>query len=229
MYHKFDFETHLILHWSDESIISPVHLFGDVDVTQREPSRCILLMETTPGLESVQSLHVLLRIYNNEISFLDNNGCQGGSMDLAFEFIKKENGIDTEESYPYEGVQDSCTFKPSSVGATCTGHVDIPSGDEEALKQTVATVGPVSVAIDAHHESFHDYKGGVYDEPECGNEMSDLTHVVLVVGYGTEDGKDYWLVKNGWGESFGVNGYIKMSRSKNNQCGIATAATYPMI
>ncbi|GFU52294.1 cathepsin L [Nephila pilipes] len=125
--------------------------------------------------------------------------------------------------------QDRCTFKPSSVGATCTGHVVIPSGDEEALKQVVATVGPVSVAIDAHHESFHDYKVGVYDEPECGNEMSDLTHAVLVVGYGTEEGKDYWLIKNSWGESFGVNGYIKMSRNKNNQCGIATAATYPLV
>ncbi|GFY74932.1 cathepsin L [Trichonephila inaurata madagascariensis] len=127
---------------------------------------------------------------------VQNNGCHGGVMDAAFEFIKSENGIDTEESYPYEGAQDSCTFKSSSVGATCTGHVDIPSGDEEALKHAVATVGPVSVAIDAHHESFHDYKVGVYDEAECGNGISDLTHAVLVVGYGTEEGKDYWLVKN---------------------------------
>ncbi|GFY48226.1 cathepsin L, partial [Trichonephila inaurata madagascariensis] len=125
--------------------------------------------------------------------------------------------------------QGICTFKSSSVGATCTGHVDIPSGDEEALKQGVASVGPISIAIDAHHESFHDYKVGVYDEPECGNGISDLTHAVLVVGYGTEEGKDYWLVKNSWGESFGVNGYIKMSRNKNNQCGIATMASYPLV
>ncbi|GFT35565.1 cathepsin L [Nephila pilipes] len=158
-----------------------------------------------------------------------NNGCHGGLMDDAFEFIKSESGIDTEESYPYEGAQDSCTFKSTGVGATCTGHVDIPSGDEDALKQAVANVGPVSVAIDAHHESFHDYKVGVYDEPECRNEFSDLTHAVLVVGYGTEEGKDFWLVKNSWGQSFGVNGYIKMSRNKNNQCGIATVASYPLV
>ncbi|GFU80474.1 cathepsin L [Trichonephila clavipes] len=95
-------------------------------------------------------------------------------MDAAFEFIKSEKGIDTEESYPYKEaytlplyisfLQGSCTFKSSSVGATCTGHVDIPSGDEEALKQAVASVGPVSVAIDAHHESFHDYKPDHRDE-----------------------------------------------------------------
>ncbi|GFU80475.1 cathepsin L [Trichonephila clavipes] len=72
-------------------------------------------------------------------------------------------------------------------------------------------------------------KVGVYDEPECGNGISDLTHAVLVVGYGTGKGKDYWLVKNSWGESFGVNGYIKMLRNKNNQCGIATIAFYPLV
>ncbi|GIX82504.1 cathepsin L [Caerostris extrusa] len=158
-----------------------------------------------------------------------NNGCHGGTMDDAFEFIKNENGVDTEESYPYEAVQDSCSFKPQNVGATCTGHVDVPTGDEEALKQAVATVGPVSVAIDAHHESFHDYKTGIFDEPSCGNELSDLTHAVLVVGYGSEEGADYWLVKNSWGESFGHRGYIKMSRNKNNQCGIATMASYPLV
>ncbi|KAF8796073.1 Cathepsin K like protein [Argiope bruennichi] len=126
----------------------------------------------------------------------ENNGCHGGTMDVAFEFIKKENGIDTEDSYPYEEAQDSCLFKPSGVGATCTGHAAIPTGNEKALKQAVATLGPISVAIDAHHESFHDYKIGIYDEPNCGNELSDLTHAVLVIGYGTEDGADYWLVKN---------------------------------
>ncbi|GFU52293.1 cathepsin L [Nephila pilipes] len=159
----------------------------------------------------------------------DNHACLGGSMDVAFEFIKSENGIDTENSYPYKGRQNTCAFKSSNVGATCTGHVHIPSGNEEALKQAVATVGPVSVGIDAHHDSFHDYKAGVYDEPKCGNKPSDLVHAVLVVGYGTEEGKDYWLVKNSWGKSFGMNGYIKMSRNKNNQCGIATAAIYPLV
>jgi len=90
-----------------------------------------------------------------------------------------------------------CHFNKSSIGADDTGYMDISSGDELALKVAVGTVGPISVAIDASHTSFQFYKEGVYYEPDCSS--SQLDHGVLAVGYGTtEDGKDYWLVKNRW-------------------------------
>jgi cathepsin L len=157
-----------------------------------------------------------------------NHGCEGGLMDNAFKYIKANGGIDTEVSYPYEAKDDTCRYNPDTSGATDSGFVDVPEGDESKLQEALATVGPVSVAIDASHSSFQLYKSGVYDEPDCSPE--NLDHGVLAVGYGTQDGHDYWLVKNSWGSTkWGEKGYIKMSRNKSNQCGIASAASYPLV
>lgn len=157
-----------------------------------------------------------------------NNGCNGGLMDNAFRYIKENGGIDTEQSYPYKAEDEKCHYKESSIGATDRGFVDIDSGSEEQLQAAVATIGPVSVAIDASHETFQLYSEGVYYDAECSS--TELDHGVLVAGYGTDDdGQDYWLVKNSWGPSWGQGGYIKMARNRNNTCGIATQASYPVV
>jgi len=156
-----------------------------------------------------------------------NNGCNGGLMDNAFQYIYDNKGVDTETSYPYEARDDTCRFKKENVGSSDNGYIDVETGDEDQLKLVVATFGPVSVGIDASQSTFHFYNGGVYEEEDCSSE--NLDHGVLVVGYGSEDGKDYWIVKNSWAESWGLNGYIKMARNKGNMCGIATAASVPLV
>lgn len=157
-----------------------------------------------------------------------NNGCNGGLMDNAFRYIKDNGGIDTEKSYPYRAEDEKCQYTPRNKGATDRGFVDIESGNEEKLQAAVATVGPVSIAIDASHETFQLYSEGVYYEPTCSSEQLD--HGVLAVGYGTdENGQDYWLVKNSWGSSWGQQGYIKMARNRDNNCGVASQASYPLV
>lgn len=149
-------------------------------------------------------------------------------MDNAFRYIKDNGGIDTEISYAYEGIDDSCHFNKATIGATDRGFTDIPQGNEKKLAEAIANVGPVAVAIDASHESFQFYSEGVYNEPQC--DAQNLDHGVLAVGYGTdESGQDYWLVKNSWGTTWGDKGFIKMTRNADNQCGIATAASYPLV
>lgn len=156
-----------------------------------------------------------------------NAGCNGGWMADAFDYVQKNGGIDTEQCYPYTAQDGQCQFDSSCVGSTCSGSVEIPQGSEHALQVAVAMQGPVSVAIDANHQSFMQYRSGVFTEPKCSTTQSD--HAVLVVGYGTDDGQDYWLVKNSWGTSWGMDGYIKMARNRDNMCAIATYAIYPEV
>jgi cathepsin L len=155
-----------------------------------------------------------------------NQGCNGGLMDQAFRYIISNHGIDTEASYPYTATgPNACRFNRANVGATIASYHDVSQGDENALLNAVYHT-PTSVAIDASHQSFQFYSGGVYYEPQCSAQQLD--HGVLAVGYGVAGSKDYWLVKNSWGTGWGMSGYIQMSRNRNNNCGIATAASYPI-
>ncbi|XP_064488387.1 procathepsin L-like [Ornithodoros turicata] len=157
----------------------------------------------------------------------ESSGCEGGSIDSAYWYLSESGGIDTEESYPYTGRKGPCKFNASGVAVSDIGYYIVKWGSEDALTSAVANVGPISAGIDASHRSFRFYSGGVYNEPHCS--PSNMTHAVLVVGYGTGSHGDYWIVKNSWGEGWGEKGYILMSRNKDNQCGIASHASYPLI
>lgn len=156
-----------------------------------------------------------------------DHGCKGGLMDDAFEYIIKNNGIDTEESYPYQAHNEFCRFKPENVGATMSSYRDIERGDVDALMQAIEQIGPISVAMDASRPAFHSYRRGVYSDRTCSSRKLD--HGVLAVGYGTYEGTPYFLVKNSWGAAWGMEGYFMIERSEENMCGLATQASYPIV
>jgi len=161
-----------------------------------------------------------------------DQGCNGGLMDDAFKYVIANKGDDTEASYPYTGQDGKCHFSAANVGATISNYHDVPSGNETALQQYVATVGPVSVAIDASLNSFQFYTKGIYYASACGSAQKDLDHGVLAVGYGATTATSnnlYWIVKNSWGATWGQQGYIWMARNRSNNCGIATAASFPIV
>jgi C1A family cysteine protease len=180
---------------------------------------------TTGSVEGAHQIQTGTLVSLSEQQLVDcagsqgNEGCNGGLMDDAFQYIINNKGICSEASYPYKGTDGSCQSCTNVV--TISGFKDVVAGSEDSLMQAIQ-LGPVSVAIQANQLGFQFYQSGVFSG-RCGK---NLDHGVLLVGYGT-DGQDYWRVKNSWGGSWGESGYIRMIRGQD-QCGIADSASYPI-
>lgn len=128
-----------------------------------------------------------------------NHGCDGGCAEIAFDYVRKNGGIETNASYPYTGTYGKCRYRASQMGFVVDGFVEIPHGNETALTAAIYNVGPVAAAIDASRPSFQHYQTGIYDDPSC--DANRLTHTVLIVGHGSEGPRrDFYIVKNSWGE-----------------------------
>lgn len=158
-----------------------------------------------------------------------NKGCEGGSMDLAFSYIKN-NGLCSNISYPYLAKDNICNKNNCKSLINISDYKIVTPNNEKALMRAL-NHQPVSVAIQANKRTFQFYKSGIYSDPNCG---FDLDHGVLLVGYGYDklNDMDYWIVKNSWGEDWGDNGYIKIMRNIDDSrglCGIAMNPSVPII
>lgn len=150
-------------------------------------------------------------------------GCSGGWMHDMFNYLKQQSGATSTSEYPYTAKVESCRENSKRKVAQVSSYNRISKGNEEDLKHALATVGTISIAYNAGTQAHSYYRGGILDVPNCSNSP---THAVLLVGYGTENGKDYWTLKNSWGESWGERGFFRLARGKN-MCGIADWASYP--
>jgi len=208
--------------WRKQGAVTPIK-------NQQQCGSCWSFSTTgsTEGCHQIKTKSLVSLSEQNLVDCSDsegNQGCDGGLMTQAMDYIIKNKGLDTEKSYPYTAQDGTCKFNKNNVGATLASYSNVQSGSETSL-QTAGVSGPVSVAIDASHSSFQFYSSGVYYEPDCSSQ--DLDHGVLMVGWDTDKSSAYWIVKNSWGTDWGQQGYIWMSRNKNNNCGIATMATLP--
>jgi C1A family cysteine protease len=185
---------------------------------------------TTGSIEGANAIATgsLVELSEQELVDCDktDSGCNGGLMDDGFMFAM-ENGLCSETAYPYKASDEQCQESSCTSKVKVTGCHDVPA-DEESLMKAV-NIGPVSVAIEADQFAFQFYSSGILRKTKrCG---TNLDHGVLLVGYGTEAGVDYWKVKNSWGESWGESGYIRLERnySTTGLCGIAMQASYPVV
>jgi len=154
-----------------------------------------------------------------------NGGCNGGLSTSAYKYVIANKGITGETDYPYTARNGNCqTGKPAR--ATISNYKTVTANSDADLENAVAIV-TVSVAIEADKSSFQFYSGGVYSDAGCG---TNLDHEVLAVGYNTNGNTKYWIVKNSWGTSWGLSGYIYIARvAGKGICGINMDACYPII
>lgn len=209
---------------------------GAVTSVKRQGTRCsscwaFSVLGSLEGQNFLKTGHLISLSPQNLIDCANTHGrgkCMGRSRHEAFNWIRDHGGIESDETYPYVGRGGRCKYNRKYSVATMRGYVDIPSGDERKLQEAIATIGPISVSIDGSHRSFKKYSSGIYYEPKCNRKH--LTHAVLAVGYDTDAmGREYYIIKNTYGTSWGEKGYMKLARNKNNHCGIATSARYPIV
>ena len=234
---KYDLKSNICKQQNNQNLVYPSSVdwrLKNAVTSVKDQGQCgsCWAFSTTGAVEGIYSIKKGLLKSFSEQQLVDcsysygNLGCNGGIMQNAFTYIH-DKGLTLENLYPYIGTssKSSCkTFTPETYLSGCSNVIP----NELQLTYAVAQQ-PVSVAIDAESRSFQLYISGVYNDPSCG---TTLNHGVLVIGYGTENSKDYWLVKNSWSTSWGDKGFIKLARnsiptSTIGMCGIAMDASYP--
>jgi cathepsin F len=160
-----------------------------------------------------------------------NQGCDGGWPWSAFFDIMSWKGLEKESVYPYTGQDGTCQRSASKTMApiknyTCVTKPDGSGADETQMAAFVAANGPVSVALNA--DLLMDYTSGIITDPDDTCDGTSLDHAVLVVGYGTESGTPFWIVKNSWNSDWGEQGYFRMQKGAS-VCGINNAVSFPLV
>lgn len=187
---------------------------------------------TTGNIEGVHAVATgdLISLSEQELVDCDtqDQGCNGGLMDNAFEEIERLGGLETERDYSYKAHGEKCKFDESKIAVKISGYHDVPQGDEGAMQAQLLETGPLAVALNAMWMQF--YRGGVSHPWKKLCSPSMLDHGVLIVGYGVQAAnpdhlpfpkpeQPFWTIKNSWSASWGEDGYYRLFRG-DGTCGI---------
>jgi len=212
--------------WRDKGMVTPVKNQGSC-------GSC-WTFSTTGAVESAWAIagNTLTNLAEQQLvdcaGGFNNHGCNGGLPSQAFQYLMWAGGQEATADYRYTAKDGRCQFAASKIAASIKDEFNITQGDESDTGLPGAIVkGPVSICYQVVSD-FRNYKSGVYQSTNCKNGPHDVNHAVLAVGYGTESGLPYYMVKNSWGTSFGLQGYFKIIRGKN-MCGLATCSSFPIV
>lgn len=157
------------------------------------------------------------------------SACDGGDAWAGIGHIVDAGGIASSTDYQYLGQDNYCRENSRPLtGGKFKGYSRIPRYNDTALMEAVYSRGPIAVSLDASQESFTFYSSGVYYDTNCMWKPEDLDHSQLLVGYGTEEAGDVWIIRNSWSRLWGSNGYVMIARD-NHGCGASTDAVYAVV
>jgi cathepsin L len=148
-------------------------------------------------------------------------------MTNAYKYLLK-NEIVSRDDYPYSAVQGSCKAANYDGILSVTNYKSLASGDVDAHIAALQNQ-PLSIAIASSSSVFMQYKSGIISSSACG---TSLNHAVNLVGYGSENGRDFWIVRNSWGTNWGEKGYFRVARSDQDGpgvCGLLKMSSYPIL
>ncbi|XP_017853478.1 cathepsin L1 [Drosophila busckii] len=151
-----------------------------------------------------------------------NQGCTGGSLRNTLKYLQATGGLMRSDDYKYTSKKGKCQFVRDLSVVNVTSWAILPVNDESSIQAAVAHIGPVAVSINATPKTFQLYSDGVYNDISCLS--TSVNHAMLVIGFD----KDFWILKNWWGERWGESGYMRM-RKGINLCGIANYAAYAIV
>jgi len=158
----------------------------------------------------------------------NDSACDGGVAEDAMSWISSNGGLALHSDYPYMDADGFCNSGPK-VPFTLKGHFDVAFGDEAALQQALYQYGPIAIAIDAAGSpAFYYYESGIINYSSCDPSRDALDHEVTLIGWGVYNGVKYWLVKNSWDTTWGMDGYFQFIYG-SNMCGVASDATVPVL
>jgi cathepsin L len=210
--------------WRTKNVVTPVKSQGGCGACWA--------FSATESIESEVALSTgkLLKLSAQQIVSCTKNpnhcggkgGCDGAIEELAFDYIVSAGGIASKQDMPYEAETGTCPTTLPKFVAGIKGFKQVEPNSYEALMDAIANHGPLSVSVDA--SNWESYRSGIFDG--CNQENPDINHGVQLVGYGTENGKDYWIVRNSWSSVWGENGYIRLARNSELRCGMDNSPSH---
>ena len=187
---------------------------------------------TIVGLEGLHAIKTNNLTNFSEQNLIDcstngpNSGCAGGDPEAGYDYIRLV-GLEETALYPFTGLDAKCGSNLSLPHYKIKNFTQVTPNDNDQLAAAVA-LQPVSICIDGDNTDFLYYGGGIFNSSMC---TTNLGHCLAIVGYDSENGVDYWIVKNSYGVTWGEQGYIRMYKQQGTGpgiCGITLEAVLPI-